>query len=167
MQRTYLGEAAKDDAVRGNAGVDLGLDEVVEVLLTGQDAGLILIAAQAGAIAIEIDLSMISVRRRWVVGRNKLTMSYHAGIRYPYSQVSSSSDSRTRRSEEKSGITNAVARHGHRWRVRQHKLDLVKALAEAPVLDGRRPSMACVAQPVDEDDRGGVAGSRGEEQRLE
>lgn len=49
----------------------------------------------------------------------------------------------------------------------QDELDLIKALAAAPVIDGGCPAMAGVAKAVDEDDGGRVPGhSRDKERRT-
>lgn len=48
--------------------------------------------------------------------------------------------------------------------MRQDKLNLIKPLPSAPVLNCRGPSMARVAQSVDEDDRCGVARGGREDQ---
>jgi hypothetical protein len=49
--------------------------------------------------------------------------------------------------------------------MRQDKLDLVKALTTAPVLDGGSPTMTCVAKAVDKYHRGRMAGGGREQQR--
>lgn len=51
-----LAEATDDDAVGRDARVDLLLDQIVEVGLAGQDAGLVLVAAEGLGAAIDGDL---------------------------------------------------------------------------------------------------------------
>lgn len=55
---------------------------------------------------------------------------------------------------------------GNIGRVRQHELDMVEPRAHAPVLDGRGPSVASVAEAVEEDDCGRVLRDGLEEERL-
>jgi len=50
---TALAEAAEYDAVGRDAGVDLLLDEAVEVLLAAKDTNLVLVAAESLGIAID------------------------------------------------------------------------------------------------------------------
>ena len=59
-----------------------------------------------------------------------------------------------------------LTRNGDRRGVGEDELDLVEALATAPVLDGRRPAVARVAEAVDEDDGGRVPGRGREHKRL-
>lgn len=49
--------------------------------------------------------------------------------------------------------------------MRQDELDLIKALAATPLLNGRSPAMASVAKAVDEDDSGRVPGHSWDEER--
>lgn len=63
-------------------------------------------------------------------------------------------------------LARPIGGNGDHGCMRQHKLDLVKALAPPPVLDGAGPTMARVTEAVDEDNGSRVPGRSGEEERL-